>query len=284
MLAHRADRRTLLYMAAATALPLLQWTGERFQPLLFAASLVAAFAVGVMHHNHQHTPLWRAAWLNRLTDYWFTLFQGHPGFAFGPSHLGNHHVHRNGPADHTRTWRGRDDNSLLGLAAHPVLFAWRIAPVLQAHLAALWRGQRPAFWRAMRHYAVLAAAIGAALAADPARAVLFVLLPQAVALFFLLLSNYLQHAHADGGSAWNHSRNFLGLVNPLFFNVGYHTAHHLDGNLHWSALPELHRRIAPRIDPRLVEPGLGTYCLRVFVLGILVPRWRSASLMERRPH
>ena len=284
MLAHRADLRTLAYIVAASAIPVAQWRADEFQPLLFAASFVAAFAVGVMHHNHQHTPLWTTPLLNRITDYWFTLFQGHPGFAFGPSHLDNHHLHRNGPADHTRTWRDHDGNSLPGLIAHPAQFAWRIAPVLREHLATLWRERRPEFWRAMRHYVVLAAAIGAALAADPAKAVLFVLLPQAAALFFLLVSNYLQHAHADGGSAWNHSRNFLGPVNLLFFNVGYHTAHHLDGSVHWSALPGVHRAIAARIDPRLIEPGFASYCLRVFVLGGVVRRWRTVSLMQRRAH
>lgn len=278
MLRNRADLRTLAYLAAASALPVAQWTAESFQPLLFAASIVMAFAVGVMHHNHQHAPLWRARALNELTDCWFTLFQGHPGYAFGPSHLRNHHRHRNGALDYTRTWRRHDGNSLLGLVAHPAQFAATIAPVLGRHLARSWRLRRAQFWRAAGHYALLAAVTGAALAADWAKAVLFVLLPQAAALFFLLVSNYLQHAHADERSAWNHSRNFLGWVNPLFFNVGYHTAHHLHAGAHWSELPRLHAAIAPRIDPRLIEPGLAHYCLRVFLLGALLPRLRSLPL------
>lgn len=281
MLRHEADRRTLLYMAAATGVFVAQWTAPGLQPLLFAASLVLAFAVSVMHHNHQHVPLWRARWLNHATDLWFTLFQGHPGFAFAPAHVGGHHVHPNTLDDTTRTWRWHDGNSLLGFVAHPVQFAYAVGPLLGRHLVQLWRSEPRRFALVGLHYAVLVGAVGLALWADWARAVLFVLVPQAVALFFLLGANYLQHAHADDLSRWNHSRNFLGWVNPLFFNIGLHTAHHEHGDAHWSELPRLHARIAPRLDPRLVEPGLAAYLLRVFVAAPFVPALRSRSLRGR---
>lgn len=281
MLSHRADRRTLLYMAAATGVVIAQWTADAFHPVLFAASLVLAFAVSVMHHNHQHLPIWRFAWLNHLTDFWFTLFQGHPGFAFGPAHVGDHHAHLNSERDTTRTWRWHDGNSLLGFIAHPVHFAYAVGPLLSRHVAQLWRADRRRMGLVALHYAVLAGAVGVALWADWARAVLFVVIPQAVSLFFLLGANYLQHAHADDHSRWNHSRNFLGWVNPLFFNVGLHTAHHEYGDAHWSELPALHARIAPRLDPRLVERGLITYMLRVFVAALFVPALRSRSLRGR---
>ena len=278
MLRNPADRRTLAYMAATTLIAAVQWYADDFHPLLFCASLAMAFAVSVMHHNHQHQPLWRSAALNHATDFWFTLFQGHPGFAFGPSHRDNHHVHRNGAPDITRTWRAHDGNSLIGFIAHPVQFGTVIAPVVFSHLARLWHGERPRFWLAAAHYAFLVAAMTAAFCADAPKAILFLVLPQAVALFFLLGSNYLQHAHTDGGSDWNHSRNFLGLINPLYFNIGYHTAHHENADLHWSELPAAHARIAARIDARLIEPGFAGYCFRVFVAGALLPRLRSRPL------
>ena len=281
MLRHRADRRTLLYMAAATGVFVAQWTADAFHPLLFAASLVLAFAVSVMHHNHQHGPIWRSAGLNHATDFWFTLFQGHPGFAFAPAHVGDHHAHPNAEPDTTRTWRWHDGNSMLGFIAHPAHFAYAVGPLLGRHAAQLWRSDRRRFALVASHYAALAGTVGLALWADWARAVLFVLIPQAVALFFLLGSNYLQHAHADDLSRWNHSRNFLGWLNPLFFNVGLHTAHHEYGDAHWSELPRLHAQIAPRIDPRLVEASLLAYGLRVFVLAPFVPALRSQSLRGR---
>jgi fatty acid desaturase len=281
VLRYRADLKTLLYMAATTGVLVVQWTADSFHPLLFAASLVLAFAVSVMHHNHQHLPLWRAAWLNHATDFWFTLFQGHPGFAFEPAHVNDHHAHRNAERDTTRTWRWHDGNSLVGFIAHPVHFAWAAAPLLPRCLRHLWRTDRRGLGLVALQYAVLMGSVGVAVWADWARAVLFVILPQVGALFFLLGANYLQHAHANDQSRLNHSRNFLGVINPLFFNVGLHTAHHEHGDAHWSELPRLHAQMAPGLDPRLVEPGLMAYCWRVFVAALFDPSLRSQSLRGR---
>lgn len=278
MLKHRADLQTLLYMLITTALPLLQWRLDGFSVPLFLASLVMAFAVGAMHHNHAHLAMWRSRRMNRLTDCWFTFFQGHPGYAFEPAHLHNHHRHRNRAQDHTRTWRLRDDNGLAGCVCHPFESAAALAPVLAAWLQHLRRAQPAQFRRVCSHYAFLAVTVALLLMLDARKAVLFVMLPQAAALFFLLVSNYLQHAHTDDSSPYSHSRNFMGWLNPLFFNVGYHTAHHHHSRLHWSQLPAAHARIAHRIDPRLIEESFSWYCLRVFILALFVPKLRSRSL------
>lgn len=281
MLRHRADLQTLLYMLITTALPLVQWQLESFHPLLFLASSIMAFAVGAMHHNHAHVPIWHSRHLNTATDYWFTLFQGHPGYAFRPAHINNHHRHRNRERDCTRTYRLRDDNSLLGFFLHPFESAFVLVPVLTAYLGRL-RCDRPAEFRsACMHYGFLVACVGLALALDPRKAVLYLLLPQALALFFLLASNYLQHAHTDEMSPCGHSRNFVGLINLLFFNVGYHTVHHRHSRLHWSRLPVAHARLAGRIDPRLIERSFVWYFLRVYVLALFVPGLRSQSLRGR---
>lgn len=33
-------------------------------------------------------------------------------------------------------------------------------------------------------------------------------------------------ARDTAGSRWNYARDFEGLVNPVLFNIGLHTAHH----------------------------------------------------------
>lgn len=280
MLNHRADWQTVLYLLAALALPLLQWQLETVNPILFLTSLAMAFAVGAMHHNHSHVPIWRSGMLNHLTDYCFTLLQGHPGYVFFPAHLDNHHRYVNRAEDYTRTYRRRDDNNLIGLALHPLESAWTLLPVVKEFLHVLWHERRTRFWKIFAHYLFLVGCIAIAFAIDWYKALLFVVTPQLAALFFLLASNYFQHAHTDETSSYSHSRNFLGWINPLFFNVGYHTAHHQDDRVHWSCLPQVHERISDRIDPRLIEKSFAWYCLRVFVLGALMPSLRSASLRQ----
>ena len=267
LLRHPADRRTIAYMALATAIVPAHWMQPAFNPLLLAAGIVMAFAVAAMSHNHEHLPIWRRPALNRLTDLWFTLFQGQPGFAFEPMHMAGHHRFRNNALDPTRTYRFRPGNDLVGLLRHPFEFAWVAVPMMVRHARRMWHADQPQFYGVAWEYFVLLAVDGVALALDAPRAIYCILVPQAAALFFLLASNYLQHAEARADTDFDHSRNFTGLINTLFFNVGYHTAHHHFAELHWSELPRAHARIGERISPELVEKSFVWYCTRVFVLG-----------------
>src|SRR6478735_7082581 len=73
---------------------------------------------------------------------------------------------------------------------------------------------------------------------------------------------------------------FEGLVNPLLFNIGLPTAHHEHPRAHWSELTRLHREhYRHHVNPALNEAGLTPYMFRVFVLGAVVPRFRSRSCM-----
>jgi hypothetical protein len=265
-------------MALASAIAIAHWMLGRFDPWLFAAAQAMAFVVTAMNHNHSHHPVWRARAANRATDLWFTLFQGHPGFVFEPLHVASHHRHHNGVDDPTRTYRFRAGNDLVGLLRHPFEFAWVAAPRIAATLRALARADRRELAWVLGHYALLATVDGLALWLDWRAALYVVLAPQAAALFWLLASNYLQHADADGGSEFDHARNFFGAINALAFNVGYHTAHHREPTRHWSELPQAHAALAARIHPALVEPDFFAYCARVFLLAPFLPRCRSRPL------
>ena len=206
--------------------------------------------------------MWRNRTLNRATDLWYTVFQGHPGFVFDLCHNNNHHRYCNTRNDWTRTYRHRDDNSLWGLTIHPVESALTLAPVVRGHLRALRQYDQVRYRGALAAYGWLFAWIGCALAIDWQKALLYVLVPQLFALYWLLGANYLQHAHTNELERFAASRNFLGLINPLCFNIGLHTAHHMQGTLHWSKLPQLHDQIRPQIHPALIEPSLLWYGCR----------------------
>ena len=82
MLRHKADWRSLAYMAVTTTLLIVQWSIGYVHPILYPLSLFMAVSVAVMAHNHNHLPMWRSKPMNVLTDYWLTLFYGFPAFAF----------------------------------------------------------------------------------------------------------------------------------------------------------------------------------------------------------
>ncbi|RYF67028.1 MAG: fatty acid desaturase [Comamonadaceae bacterium] len=292
------DWQSLAYLAALPALMAWQWVNGFSWPL-YALTLFFTLGVGVIHHNHTHLRMWRGRIANRVTDFYITLLQGHPTFVFWPAHVANHHRHRHGTRDAARTYRfaGGDTNHLLGYLLHPVQAAWVLYPLFIGWLAQLRRKRSGAFAYCIAQYAVWLGSWALLLAIDWEKALLFVIAPQLHGLHWLLATNYLQHAHADGvvdeasgasgdtpSSRLNYARNFEGLVNPLLFNIGLHTAHHENPHAHWSELTRLHRtHYRDRVDPALNERGLVPYMLRVYLLGAVWPRYRSRSLMAVKP-
>jgi hypothetical protein len=289
-LRHARDWQSLAYLIALPSIVTWQWK-HGFSALLYAMALFLTVGVGVIHHNHAHVRMWHGRRVNRVTDCWLTLLQGHPTFVFWPTHLANHHRHHHGPLDAARTYRfsGGDTNHLAGYLLHPLQAVTVLYPLVGAWLERV-RLRWPGVWRyCMAQYVVCLLSWSVLLALDWQKALLFVIAPQLHGLHWLLGANYLQHAHADGGPdrrsrSFDYARNFEGLVNPLLFNIGLHTAHHEHGRAHWSELTRLHRqRYRTRAHPGLNEAGLLPYAARVFLLGQIAARFRSRSLMADPP-
>lgn len=276
-LTHRADRRTLSYMAITTALLVVQWNLAVFQPLLYVWFLFMAVSVAIIAHNHNHVPLWRSRYLNIATDYWLTLFYGFPAFGWIPTHNKNHHALNNKQGDYTITYRLSEKNNILTLLSYPSTSSYFQQKPIAAYLKTLWRSDRRRFALAASQYMVLGLYYVGALLLNWKKALLFVLIPHQVSLFSILIFNYVQHVHADEESEYGHSRNFTGLINLMLFNNGYHTIHHKSPGLHWSGTPQAQEKILHLIDPSLNERSFWWYVLRVYVLAPFHPRFRSVS-------
>jgi len=282
MLRYKADYKTLLYMAITTALLIIQWNLGRVQPAIYGLSLFMAISVAIIAHNHNHLSMWHSKLLNQLTDYWLTLFYGFPVFAWIPTHNMNHHSLNNREGDYTITYRLTEKNHLLTLLSYPAVSSYFQQKPIRDYLKHQWRKTRSRFYYSISQYAVLGLYLGAALLWDWKKAVLFIIIPHQVSLFSVLVFNYLQHVHADEESETNHSRNFVGWLNFLLLNNGYHTIHHDKAGLHWSLLPEAHAKIAHTIDARYIERSFWWYILRVYFLSIFMPRYRTTSPREER--
>lgn len=282
---HWRDWQSVIYLVSLPMLVIWQWLSGFSWPA-YLLLLFLTVGISVVHHNHTHRRIWRYRWLNRLTDFWITLLQGHPTFVFYPAHIGNHHRYRQGALDIARTYRFNtpgargDSNHFLGFLLHPLQAITVLYPLFFCWLKQRYQRQRGVFWYCVAQYMAVVTLWLTLAVLDAHKFLLFVLLPQLHGLHWLLATNYLQHAHADGnGRGFNFARNFEGLVNPLLFNIGLHTAHHLHPRAHWSALPQLHQTYKARINPALNEKGLLQYMFRVYLLGFLNHRFRTRSLL-----
>ncbi len=281
MLRNQADRRTLLYIALTTALFVFQWT-LGFNWPIYVLYLFLSIAVTVIAHNHNHVPIWKQKRMNALTDYWLTVFYGFPAFAWVPTHNMNHHALNNREGDYTITYRLTEHNHLLMLLAYPTVSSYYQQKPIRDYLKRQWTVDRGYFWFCLSQYALLALWIGVALLVDWKKALLFVIIPQQVGLFSVLVFNFVQHVHADEESKWNHSRNFTGFLNLVLFNNGYHTVHHEKAGTHWSALPAAHAKVASLIAPELQERGFWSFIGRSYFLGMILPKYRTRSMRLAR--
>jgi beta-carotene hydroxylase len=285
MLKYRADIKTLVYLIISPLILYIQWRFG-FHWLLYIVALYFAVSVSVIAHNHNHVPIWKSAFLNHVTDYWITLFYGFPIFAWTPTHNKNHHKFNNREGDYTITYRISESNNLFTLLTYPSISSYFQQNPIVIHLKYLWVNKRTKFYIAIFQYVALGLFIAITLFINWRKSLLFVIIPQQVALFSVMVFNYIQHVHADEESKYNHSRNFVSrYTNFMLFNNGYHTAHHHRASTHWSLLPEAHNQIAHLIDPKLKDGYIWGFLFKAYILGPFVSIFRTRSMrLVRKAH
>jgi fatty acid desaturase len=220
--------------------------------------------------------------MNVLTDYWLTVFYGFPIFAWVPTHNKNHHKLNNRAGDYTITYRVSEKNNLLTLLSYPTISGFYQQKAIREYLKDTWHDNRKRFYLCISQYAILISWIVSAFLIDWEKALLFVIIPQQISLFSVLIFNYVQHVHANEESEYNHSRNFTGFLNFLLFNNGYHTIHHEVAGLHWSKTPEEHKKIDHLIDKSLIERSFWWYIFRNYFLGLFYRKLKTNSMRLER--
>ncbi len=281
MLKYRADLRTLAYMILTTASFAWFWS-QGFNIFLYIFYLFLAVAVSVMAHNHNHINIWTNKPLNVLTDWWLTVFYGIPVFCWIPTHNRNHHRYNNKDGDVTATYRRSEDNNLFTLVSYPSASGyWQVKESIIPYMKQLRKTDKKTFYEYIIQVVVLVAWVAFFLILDWRKALVYVIIPQQLSGYTVMIFNFVQHVHADEESRWNHSRNFLDLNLPLF-NNGLHTVHHEKANMHWSEAPKAHKAVAHLIDPVLIEKSFFVYMFRTYILGTISSKWKTSSMRLKR--
>ena len=140
----------------------------------------------------------------------------------------------------------------------------------------VWKSARPRLFRqAVMERSVFYGVMVVLVIIDWRATLLFLVMPWLAAQIMLVGVNLLQHQDCDTNSEFDHSRNVTGrVINFLLLNNGYHTAHHLRPSMHWSLLPDFHRRhVVPRMNPALDH--------RTFI-GLVIERLRRPTATHAR--
>jgi len=243
----------------------------------------AGIDVPVNFHNHAHRPFFRRPWMNRWLGRLWCFSSGWPSFFFEHAHITVHHANLLSERDWTLPHRGRDGRwesvARYALAHWPWRFArhlWRdfTAPDAPPGLAA----------RACRELAIFLVLWSIPFWIDVRMALLLWVLPQWFGnLTISGAGMYAQHAGCTAKSQarpYAHSNSSLSpVLNYVLFNLGYHTHHHEHPTVHWTRLPQLHRRIADR----LAEGGARVYRVGYHrMVSTLTKAWLDEREQERR--
>jgi len=288
MLKNNKDFKSLIYIVITTSLFLFLWTqGKAMNNGLFTVLyiwfLFMSISVAVMAHNHNHLPMWKSKIMNILTDNWLTVFYGFPVFAWIPTHNANHHKFVNKEPDYTRTWRFTERNNLFTVLTYPSVSGFFQQSVVMNHFKETFSRNKYKFFLYGLQFVVLISWIaGAFIIGGWEKALIYVVLPQQLSLFSVLLFNYVQHVHADEETKYNSSRNFTGILNFLLFNNGLHTIHHIHPTIHWSETPQEHAKIEHLIDDSLIESSFWYFLYKSYILGIFMPKYKTKSMRVAR--
>jgi beta-carotene hydroxylase len=288
-LRNAADYRSVLWVALAVAAVALQYALPHTVLFVLPFSCYLGIACGVIAHNHNHCPTFARSKANHAFGHILTVFYGYPTLMWIPTHNMNHHRFVNRPGDATITWRYTNGHNLFIALTYFFVSSYFQSGPIQRYIDYAREHNRRLYGRIMFQYAVwlvfVFGTLALALAISPRWGMGLLLwigavvIPSVCSLSMIMFFNYIQHVHADAYSTQDHSRNFTGKIfNYLFFNNGYHTAHHDNPNMHWSALPAAHARIAGTIEPRLNERNLLSFFFKQYVLAPLFPRLGTHQL------
>ncbi|MES2963320.1 MAG: fatty acid desaturase [Bdellovibrionota bacterium] len=261
----QSDYRSLAFVALTIASFIMPFV---FAPLSFVAgvgffilNLSLAFICTLVTHNQIHCPTFASPWMNRALELALTIARGSTVTGMIVPHSLNHHPHNGSSEDWIRVDLAGEGPYLVRLCR----YTW---VALKSVAREKSRSNAPRLTATQRRHllqekAVLYGVIAAFLAWNPMLALTVVGLPWIFAMLTLLGTTILQHEGCDPLSFYDHSRNFeSSIMNWFFLNNGYHTAHHLFPEMHWSELPAVHAKIASQIDPALNEWAVLPFVMR----------------------
>jgi fatty acid desaturase len=212
-------------------------------------SIIPKGLICAWNHHHQHTVTFHSKFLNRILEFFYALHTGASTNIWVLHHvLGHHRNFLDQTRDQSR-WKRADGQTMSALE-------YTLTTAVTAYYRAFLVGRKfPRVQRDFLLYLLLTLA-GVALLCwfRFVPALLVFVLPMVISLLF---TTWVTHDHHSGldtddpfGASYN---NTNGLFNLLTGNLGYHTAHHYRQGLHWSKLPELHKKIESRIPPALIR-------------------------------
>jgi fatty acid desaturase len=240
---HREDRVPVALFTLLFAVDIAVFLVVQDPWWLFAYTLAGILPKGwiaAWNHHHQHLPTFRQPILNRALEVVYTLQTGMSSHAWMLHHtLGHHPNYLDQTKDESR-WQDKH-GKLMGLTWYTIEVSLTAYPRAWT-VSKKYPHMRPVFLGMGAFFVALLAVL---FWWKPLATLFVFLLPMAISLFITSWATYTHHAGRTTDDHFAASTNILHRgYNLVTGNLGYHTAHHYKGGVHWSQLPKLHAEIA----------------------------------------
>lgn len=252
---HRTDIPASVLVAVVFAIQL--WAFFSIDNVLQLSVIVAVLmtvqvSCGAICHNHHHVNIFTRPWANRLIETVLYLQTGTSPFSWTIHHnIGHHHDYLDQDKDPSH-WREAD-----GRTMHRLKYDFYNAAMIYPEIWRIGARHPVLFARFKRWFVIGNLALLGLLLINPVNALIVFVAPMIMMLVVLLDNTFQQHS---GLATHDHHLASRNVEHPLYnltsWNLGYHTAHHIQPGLHWSQLPELHARIRRRIPEVLLSKKL----------------------------
>lgn len=210
--------------------------------------IIKAF-ICAWNHHHQHSETFTLPILNRLLEIIYAFQTGIVWYGWVLHHNLGHHIHYLDQSQDESAWK-----SPTWKRYSPMMYTWIV--VVTAYYRAWKVGKKyPKIQQYFLYMCILQIALlGIILSYNLIVGLLIFLLPMFTGLILTVYTTYHHHSWLETHDHHAASYNILQpWYNLLTGNLGYHTAHHMKGWLHWSKLPELHAQIEKNIDKSLYK-------------------------------
>lgn len=207
---------------------------------------ISGIDTGVNYHNHVH----REIFTNKHLNLWFSriwpIVAGWPAIYWKHAHITVHHKSLLSSDDWTLP-RKNENGEFENLYRYALFhWPWRYLPCIikdfkQGRFNFITNKEF------IKESLIFILLWSVPFLIDPIMALSLWLLPQLIANIAVMGPGmYAQHygcSQPDDKHPYSHSNTFISaFFNLTMFNIGYHIEHHQWSNVHWSLLPEVHRK------------------------------------------
>ena len=219
-----------------------------------AIALYFKLYIASWNHNHQHCKTFKETYLNRLLEVVYTFHTGVSTNVWVLHHNLGHHLNFLDQEKDESGWMRNGEK--MGEVEYTIITA-----VSGYYKAAQVGKKYPKHKKDFVSMGIVNLSLLILMTwYSSFNALVIFILPMLIVYTGTCWTTYHHHAGLDTDDHLHASYNNVNkLYNKLTGNLGLHTAHHMKQALHWSKLPELHKKIEKDIPPELIKnefPGL----------------------------